>query len=161
MNLPTPETLPPRDIRTLVLGRRQRVEGLESKLPELRAAQDAAEVMYHAARQEAALADAPLPSREAIDEAERAVRETEERIAGLKDSITALEPERRAAEDAIVRAQRDAYVTELAAQTIERHGQARRAQLAMDAGDAAERRIVWLHQEIQRLELRVGPPSPA
>ena len=56
MTLQRADALPQPDIRTLeeieqdILGRRQRVEGLEQKLPELRAARDAAAVMYHAAR---------------------------------------------------------------------------------------------------------------
>ena len=79
------------------------------------------------------------------------MQETEERIAGLKDSIAALEPERRAAQDVVTRAQCDALRTELAAQMIERTGQVRRMALAADAHDSAERRILWLNQELQRL----------
>ena len=80
-----------------ILGRRQRMEGREHKRPELDAAREEAKVMYAAALQEAALSDAPLPSRDAIDEAERAIAENEARIVGLRDAITALEPERRRA----------------------------------------------------------------
>ena len=51
----------------------------------------------------------------------------------------------------MTRAQCDALRTELAAQMIERTGQARRMALAADAHDSAERRILWLNQELQRL----------
>jgi len=57
------------------------------------------------------------------------------------------------------RAERDAYLEELAKVKIERDGQARRIHLAMDAHDTAERRILWLNQEIQRLNGRVGLPT--
>jgi len=142
-----------------ILGRRQRVEGLEQKLPELRAARTAAEVIYYAARQEAALIDAPMPARSGIDQAEEAIRDTEERIAGLRDSITALEPERRRAQDRQEAAQRDALLEERATCLAEIARHRAEAAAATGAANLGEARIPALNAEITRLNMRVGEPG--